>query len=112
MQDQLTQILLPSKIGIEIPTYTTEEMFKEQGYTEFVDLSSILTTEEKQFVSSLGSKLGMMFLESDTSKVIVPMKTITSTGVREMRIPQGFSARTSTVSGQRGLIGFPAVSGG
>jgi hypothetical protein len=44
--------------------------------------------------------------------VLVPMKTITSEGSRGMRIPLGFSARTETVNGQRGLVGFPAVSGG
>jgi len=44
--------------------------------------------------------------------VLVPMKTITVEGTRETRIPKGFSARTETVSGQRGLVGFPAIAGG
>jgi hypothetical protein len=112
MQDQLTQILIPSKIGIETPNFITEVQLKEQGHTEMVKLSSILSAEEKQFVSSLGSRLGMIFIESDTSKMLVPMKTITSNGARETMIPRGFSARTETVNGQRGLVGFPAVSGG
>jgi hypothetical protein len=54
----------------------------------------------------------MMFIESNTSKVLVPMKTITTDGARETMIPRGFSARTETVNGQRGLVGFPAISGG
>jgi hypothetical protein len=112
MENQITQIFIPSKVGMKTPEYITEQQFKQQGHTELVDLSSILTAEEKQFVSSSGSKLGMIFLESDTSKVVVPMRTITDEGSREMRIPRGFSAHTATVNGQRGLVGFPAVTGG
>lgn len=112
MTQQITEIMIPSKIGIETPEFKTELQFKEEGHTELVELSSILTAEEKQFVSSLGSRLGMIFLESSTSKVLVPMKTITVEGTRETRIPKGFSARTETVSGQRGLVGFPAIAGG
>ena len=112
MTQQITEIIIPAKIGIETPEIKTEVQFKTDGHTEFVELTSIFTAEEKQFVSSLGSRLGMIFLESSTSKVLVPMKTITSEGSRGMRIPLGFSARTETVNGQRGLVGFPAVSGG
>jgi hypothetical protein len=112
MTEQITQIFVPSRIGIDIPEFKTEVQFKKEGHTEFVELSSILTAEEKQFVSSQGGRLGMIFLESSTSKVLVPMKTITAEGIRDMRVPLGFSARTETVSGQRGLVGFPAVSGG
>ncbi len=112
MTNQITQIFIPSKVGMETPTFMTEAQFKQQGHTELIDLSSILTTEEKQFVSSLGSRMGMIFLESSSTKVIVPMRTVTSTGSREMKIPQGFTAQTATVNGQLGLVGFPAVSGG
>ena len=110
MNTQITQIFIPSKIGMETPEFITEVQFKEQGHTEMVKLSSILSAEEKQFVSALGSRLGMMFIESN--KVLVPMKTITTDGARETMIPRGFSARTETVNGQRGLVGFPAISGG
>jgi hypothetical protein len=112
MTKQITEIMIPSKIGIDTPEFKTEVQFREEGHKEFVELSSIFTAEEKQFVSELGSRLGMIFLESSTSKVLVPMKTITAEGSRGMRIPAGFSARTETVNGQRGLVGFPAISGG
>ena len=112
MENQITQIFVPSKAGMKTPEFITEQQFKQQGHTELVDLSSILTTEEKQFVSSIGSRLGMIFLESDTSRVVVPMRTITAEGSREMRIPRGYSAHTATVNGQRGLVGFPVIAGG
>jgi hypothetical protein len=113
MQHQLTQIFMPSKAGIKDTTsFVTEQQFKEHGFTELVSLKSILTTEEMQFVSSLASRLGMIYIESSETKMLVPMKTITADGVRDIRVPKGFTARTETVNGQRGLVGFPAVSGG
>ncbi len=113
MTKQITEILMPSKCGIDTDvSFVTEAKFKEHGLTELVPLKSILTSEEMQFVSSVGSRLGMIFIESSTSKMLVPMKTITADGVRETLIPKGFTARTETVNGQRGLVGFPAIAGG
>jgi hypothetical protein len=114
MTKQITEILMPSKCGIKDDTtsFVTEAQFKEHGLTELVPLKSVLTNEEMQFVSSVGSRLGMLFIESSTTKMLVPMKTITADGVRQTLIPKGFTARTETVNGQRGLVGFPAISGG
>ena len=112
MPQQLTQIFIPSKVGLETPEFLTEVQFKEQGYTDLVNISSILTDEEIQFVSSTGSRLGMIYIENSMSKMLVPMKTTTISGVREIKIPRGFTALTTTVNGQRGLVGFPAISGG
>ena len=113
MQHQLTHIFMPSKVGIKDATsFVTEPQFKEQGFTELVSLKSILTSEEMQFVSSMASRLGMIYIESSDTKMLIPMKTITADGVRDTLVPKGFSARTETVNGQRGLVGFPAVSGG
>tara|TARA_R110000787_G_C13384004_1_gene442050 strand:- start:787 stop:1140 length:354 start_codon:yes stop_codon:yes gene_type:complete len=112
MPQQLTQIIMPMKIGMETPEFLTEVQFKEQGYTDLVNISSILSDEEIQYVSSVGSRLGMIYIENSMSKMLVPMKTIMEDGVREMKVPRGFTARTATVNGQRGLVGFPAISGG
>ena len=112
MQQQLTQIFIPSKVGLETPDFLTEVKFVEQGYRDLVNISSILSDEEIQFVSATGSKLGMLYIENSMSKMLVPMITILEDGVREMRIPRGFTARTETLNGQRGIVGFPAISGG
>jgi len=117
MPNQLTHIFMPSKVGIEdATTFVTEPQFKEQGFTELVSLKSILTSEEMQFVSSMASRLGMIYIESSNTKMLIPMKTITTVDglstTRDTLVPKGFSARTETVNGQRGLVGFPAVSGG
>ena len=112
MPNQLTQIFIPSKIGLETPEYLTEVKIREQGYTDLVNIKSILTDEEIQYVSSVGSGLGMMYIENHTRKMLVPMITILEDGVREMRIPRGFTARTATLEGQRGLVGYPTISGG
>ena len=100
------------KIGMETPEFLTEVQFKEQGYTDLVNISSILSDEEIQFVSSVGSRLGMIYIENSMSKMLVPMKTTITSGLREMRIPRGFTARTTSANGQRGLVGFPAIAGG
>ena len=112
MPQQLTQIFIPSKVGLETPEFLTEVKLKEQGYNDLVNISSILTDEEIQYVSSVGSRLGMIYIENSMSKMLVPMKTILQDGVREVKVPRGFTARTETVNGQRGLVGFPAISGG
>jgi len=112
MPQQLTTIFIPSKVGLETPEFLTEVKLKEQGYNDLVNIKSILTDEEIQYVSSVGTRLGMMYIENHTKKMLVPMITILEDGVREMRIPRGFNARTATVNGQRGLVGFPAISGG
>ena len=113
MQHQLTQIFMPSKAGIKDTTaFVTEQQFKDHGLTELVSLKSILTSEEMQFVSSMASRLGMIYIESSDTKMLIPMKTITTDGVRDTLVPKGFSARTETVNGQRGLVGFPAIAGG
>lgn len=112
MPNQLTQIFMPMKVGMETPEFLTEVQLIEQGYTDLVNISSILTDEEIQYVSSVGSRLGMIYIENSMSKMLVPMKTILQDGVREVKVPRGFTARTETVNGQRGLVGFPAVSGG
>ena len=112
MPNQLTQIFMPMKVGMETPEFLTEVQIVAQGYTDLVNISSILTDEEIQYVSSVGSRLGMIYIENSMSKMLVPMKTILQDGVREVKVPRGFTARTETVNGQRGLVGFPAISGG
>ena len=117
MQHQLTKIVLPVNAGLksgDTKGFFTEVQFKELGFTDLVDITSVLTPEEKQFVSAKGSELGMLFMEDTISgqKFLVPMNTITKDGVRESRVPRGLSARTVTAEGQRGLIGFPAIAGG
>lgn len=117
MQHQLTKIVLPSTAGIksdDTEGFFTEVQFRELGFTDLVDITSILTPEEKLYVSEQGSALGSLFIESlqTGEKFLVPMKTITSDGVRESRVPRGFTPRTVTVEGQRGLVGFPTVAGG
>jgi len=112
MPNQLTQIFMPMKVGMETPEFLTEVQLVAQGYTDLVNISSILTDEEIQYVSSVGSRLGMIYIENSMSKMLVPMKTILQDGVREVKVPRGFTARTETVNGQRGLVGFPAISGG
>ena len=116
MPNQLTQIIIPSKIGLDGAEYVTEKQFKGLGFTELVSLKSILTPEELQYVTSTGSGLSMMYIESSNTKMLVPMKTIISidgySSKRDTMIPKGFSARTATHNGQRGLVGFPTVSGG
>ena len=116
MQHQLTTIIIPSKIGINDTKYVTEKKFKGLGFTELVSLKSILTPEELQYVTSEGSALSMMYIESSNTKMLVPMKTIISidgkSSTRDTLVPKGFSARTATHNGQRGLVGFPTVSGG
>ena len=103
---------MPMKVGMETPEFLTEVQLVAQGYTDLVNISSILTDEEIQYVSSVGSRLGMIYIENSMSKMLVPMKTILQDGVREVKVPRGFTARTETVNGQRGLVGFPAISGG
>lgn len=111
--EQITRIFAPSRLGLEVPDkYTTEQEFKEQGYTDMVDIMSILSPEEKQFVSKEGGKLEMMYIQNGESKHLVRMNTILADGVRNMRVPNSFSARTETLSGQRGLVGYPRVAGG
>jgi hypothetical protein len=116
MQPQLTTTIIPSNVGIEGANYENERKMKELGFTELVSLKSILTPEELQYVTSQGSALSMMYIESSNTKLLVPMKTIISvdgfSSKRDTMIPKGFSARTTTHNEQRGLVGFPTVSGG
>jgi hypothetical protein len=118
MPNQLTQIFMPSKVGIKDTTaFVTEQQFKDHGLTELVSLKSILTSEEMQFVSTLASGLSMIYIESSDTKMLIPMKTLFTnkngyTESRDTLVPKGFSARTETVNGQRGLVGFPVIAGG
>jgi len=115
MNNQITKIFIPSRAEIEDAKHMTENKFIEQGYTLDTNVTSILTAEEKQFVSSLGSRLDLLYIENNTSSYLVKMKHIRHAddgGNREMRIPSGFSAKTISVNGQRGLLGYPVVSGG
>lgn len=118
MTQQITEIIMPIKCGIkDTAAFVTEQQFKEHGHTELVTLKSVLTSEEMQFVSSVGSRLGMIFIENSSTKMLIPMKTMFTredgvSSTRDTLVPKGFTARTATVNGQRGLVGFPAISGG
>jgi len=76
MQHQLTKIVLPHNAGIDdTKGFFREVQFKELGFTDLVDITSILTPEEKLYVSEQGSALGSLFIESlqTGEKFLVPM---------------------------------------
>ena len=109
---QILDIVIPSKVGLEIPESVNEATLIKKGFTDLVPVESILTEAQEAFVKAKGSLVGSLYIENETQAFLVQLKTIESGVARDVRIPVGFSARTEEVSGVSKLVGFPAIAGG